>query len=161
MRIDGFDASQVMRRLWNTLHRVPGGKAIFSASLGRLAPYTGSIKPKVLELEHGRSKTALMDRPAVRNHLGSIHAIALMNIAEVTTGVCLIYSLPKGARAILTGLSIDYLHKARGTITGICEFTPPTELTRQELTLEGVLRNEEGVIVAKAQARWLVGPMQR
>jgi hypothetical protein len=66
--------------------------------------------------------------------------------------------LPAGARAILTGLSIDFLKKARGTLTAEAEFAPPDVAERREHELESTVRDEAGDVVARARARWLVEP---
>jgi acyl-coenzyme A thioesterase PaaI-like protein len=99
----------------------------------------------------------MRDRGAVRNHLHSIHAVALLNLAEVASGLALNYSLPPGARAILTGLSITYLKKARGTLVATADLDPPRTTERREYDVESVLRDAEGDEVARATARWLVG----
>ena len=149
-----------IRSLWHRFRRLPGGKRLFSAALGRLAPYTGTISPRVEELREGYARVAMRDRRAVRNHLRSVHAIALMNLAEVTSGLALTYALPADARAILTGLSIDFLKKARGTLTAEASLEPPQSSERREYEFESRIRDEVGDLVAIARARWLVGPRE-
>ena len=63
----------------------------------------------------------------MRNHLDCVHAIALANLAELAGNVALVYSLPDDARFIVSGMEIEYLKKARGTITAIGE--PPVPRT--------------------------------
>ena len=149
-----------IRSLWQRFRPLPGGKRLFSLALGRLAPYTGTISPRVEELRDGYARVVMHDRRAVRNHLRSVHAIALMNLAEVTSGLALTYALPADARAILTGLSIDFLKKARGTLTAEAALEPPQTSERQEYEFESRIRDEVGDLVAIARARWLVGPRE-
>jgi acyl-coenzyme A thioesterase PaaI-like protein len=156
-----FDIEKVgnpVRTAWDTLHRVPGGKKLFSQFIGRAAPYTGTIGATVLELRRGFARTELRDRKIIRNHLRSIHAIALANFAEVTSGVAMVYGLPDDARGILTGLSMEYLHKARGTLSGTCEFTPPPDAQRRDIILEPQIFDAGGTLVARAKAHWRIGP---
>lgn len=150
-----------VREAWDKLAGVPGGKLLFSKFVGRAAPYTGTIDARVEELGLGRSRVTLRDRPAVRNHLRCIHAVALVNLAELTGNVALAYSMPDDARFIVAGLSIDYLKKARGTITGYCECPVVTTSERREYDVPVSLRDAQGVEVAKATLRTLVGPKKR
>lgn len=153
------DQLEVLRQSWRTLSKVPGGKRAFSKFVGRMAPYTGTIGAQVLELDKGWAKVALKDRKKVRNHLNSIHAIALMNVAEVASGLAFTYSLPPRTRAILTGLSIEYLKKARGTLVAECRCEVPSTNERQEVEIEVVTKDKHGDIVTKARAKWMVGPL--
>src|SRR5450432_242930 len=102
------DPSQ-MATLWNVLKAVPGGGRIMGELIGRMAPYTGSIGPEVLELGPGHARIRIKDRRAVRNHLNSVHAVALMNLGEVTTGAAMLAGLPPNTRGIVTHLEMDYL----------------------------------------------------
>lgn len=144
--------------IWNRCRRYPGGSWLFSKLLGRRIPYTGSIGARVLVLEPGHARVELRDRRAVRNHLRSIHAIALMNLAEMTSGLAMHADLAPSERAILKGLSIQYLKKARGTITGDCHAKAPPAGTSTDLTIEIELTDGAGDVVCRAQADWRVGP---
>jgi acyl-coenzyme A thioesterase PaaI-like protein len=152
-------AGPKIRGLWERLSTKPGGKALFSYAVGRAAPYTGTIGARVEELRPGYAKVQMRDRKAVRNHLNSIHAVALMNLAEVSTGLATISGLPEDARGILAGLSIDYKKKGRGLLTAECEVDVPETNERKELEVLGVIRDEGGEVVAEARARWLIGPI--
>jgi acyl-coenzyme A thioesterase PaaI-like protein len=158
MRRSGRSPTTAMRNTWNRLRPIPGGTRLFSAFLGILVPYTGTIRPHVVELRAGYAKVQLRDRRRVRNHLDSIHAVAQMNLAEVTSGLAMMYGLPENSRGIVTGLSIDYLKKARGRLTAECECSIPDTSEARQHNVEAVVRDEAGDVVARATARWLVGP---
>ena len=150
-----------IRDVWDRLERVPGGKLLYSRLVGRLAPYTGSIGAVVQELGDGYSRVTLADRRAVRNHLSCVHAVALANLVELTGNLALGYSLPDDARFIVAGMSLDYLKKARGTITGECRTPPITSSAEQEYQIKVMLRDAGGDVVVEAMLRTLVGPKQR
>ncbi|MCG3173386.1 MAG: hypothetical protein GMKNLPBB_01583 [Myxococcota bacterium] len=149
-----------VRQLYDRLSPLPGGTRLFSRAIGLMAPYTGTIRGEVIEVRPGHARVRMHDRKAVRNHLNSVHAIALMNLAEMCSGVAMTYSLPDGARAILTGLGIEFIKKARGTLTAECNIPIPSSTERREYEIEAVIRNESGDTVARARAKWLVGPVQ-
>ena len=143
-------------QLWTALRGVPGGPATFSKMIGMMAPYTATIGARVRVLEPGHSEVALPDRRAVRNHLNSIHAIALMNLGEVSTGVAVLYAIDGIGRGIIKSLKMDYLKKARGTIVASCDVVVPTRPGRHDLDVTALLRNEAGEVVAKAYATWRI-----
>lgn len=155
------DPLAILQKTWDGLRNLPGGGVLMGRLVGRLAPYTGTIKPEVVELRRGYGRVRMKDRKKVRNHLKSIHAIALMNLAEVCSGLAFTYSLPECTRAILTGLEIEYLKKARGILTAECYCVIPETNQRSEYELEVITRDEAGDIVTRANAHWLVGPLDK
>jgi acyl-coenzyme A thioesterase PaaI-like protein len=149
-----------IRSLWDRLTRYPGGARLFSFLIGRIAPYTGTVSPRVLELRPGFARVRMRDRRRVRNHLDSVHAIAVLNLAELSSGLALHYGLPPGTQAILISLSIEYRKKARGTLTAEARAPVPPTAEKREYELESVIRDESGEAVATARARWLVAPLE-
>ncbi len=151
--------SDLLQR-WRTLGRTGLGRRLFGWALGRAVPYTGSIHPEVLVLEPGRAVVALRDRRAVRNHLKSIHAIALVNLGEVTSGLALLAGLPDDMRGIVKGLSVEYRKKARGRLVATCTCAPPASGVTQDLTVVAEIADAEGAIVAVVRVEWRVGPVE-
>ncbi len=147
-----------IREQWERWSGRPGGKAIFAKLLGMLVPYSGTLGARVEELRPGYARTTMRDRRRVRNHLRSVHAIAVMNLAELTTGLALNYAMRADTRSILTGLSIEYTKKARGLLTA--EATAPVleSSEEREITVRTEVRDAAGDVVATAEARWKVGP---
>ncbi len=154
----GSGSKNIIRTQWDSLSRVPGGKILFSRLVGMAAAYTGTIGARVEELREGYARVVMADRAAVRNHLKSVHAVALVNLAELTGNVALAYSLPDDARFIVAGLSIEYVKKARGPITAVSDCPVPKTSERLEYAVPVTMRDQAGDVVAKATLRSLVGP---
>lgn len=144
--------------LWRRLAPLPGGDWIFSRCLGLMVPYTGSIGANVRELRPGFARVTLRDHRAVRNHLGSIHAVALANLGEVTSGLALITSLPPGIRSIAVALSIDFLKKARGRLESECTCSAPAVTASVEHDIAADIRDQAGDVVARVRVRWRLSP---
>jgi acyl-coenzyme A thioesterase PaaI-like protein len=155
-RLDGN--RNMIRQAWDLLQRVPGGRAVFSRIVGRMAPYTGTIHAQVQVLRVGHAEVTMADKKAVRNHLDCVHAIALANLAELAGNVALFYSMPDDARFIVSGMEIEYLKKARGTITAIGESPVPGSSARAHYDVPVSLRDASGQEVARAVLHSLVGP---
>src|SRR5689334_2684635 len=139
---------------WRRLSRVPFGRALFSMMIGRMVPYTGSIGARCEELSPGTSRWTLKDRRKVRNHLHSIHAVALVNLAEVSSGSAMLTALGPGIRGIVTGLEITYLKKARGTLTATGRSTVPEVDGKTAVDAYAEITDTSGDVVARAVVHW-------
>jgi len=146
---------------WSALSPLPGGKWLFSRLVGFVIPYTGSMKPLVDHIEPGHAVVYLPDRRRVRNHLRSVHAIALANVAEFTTGLATLTGIPPDSRAILVELHITYHIKARGRLRATCNSQPPSSSEEQVVAVDASIFNEQDECVATATVTWLVGPINK
>jgi acyl-coenzyme A thioesterase PaaI-like protein len=105
--------------LYGKISRWPCGHWLFSKAVCFKAPYFGTIAPIITRLENGRCEAVIKDRRAVHNHIGTVHAIALCNLAELCAGVMTDASLPKTMRWIPKGMTVAYLKRAKGRMHAI------------------------------------------
>lgn len=151
--------SERVNSLWRRLHTKPGGTWIFSRLLSQAIPYSGTAHPHVRELRPGYARLTMRDRRSVRNHLNSIHAVAIANLGELTSGLAMVLALPPGVRSIVTGLSAEYLKKARGTLEAICSCELPVSIQENtEVEVVAEVRNTSGEVVARTRATWRLSP---
>jgi acyl-coenzyme A thioesterase PaaI-like protein len=89
------------------------GNDAFSAAVVRMAPYFATIDPVFTQLRPGYAELTFPDRHEVRNHIGTVHAIALCNGAELAAGTMTSASLAFGRQWIPVGMTVKYQGKAK------------------------------------------------
>lgn len=102
--------------LYRKLVSLPGGRWLYGRLICFKAPYFATIRPHFVALEPGRCAVDIRDRRRVHNHIGTVHAIALCNVAELTAGMMTDVSIPPSMRWIPKGMTVEYLAKAVGTM---------------------------------------------
>jgi len=119
-----------------------------------MVPYSGSIRPQILELRAGYARVKMKDRRFLRNHFRSLHAVALTNLGELTSGLAFTAGLPPHRDAIVTRLSTQFLKKARGPIIGESEIELVGSYENQTLETQATLRDAQNETVAIVTAEW-------
>jgi uncharacterized protein (TIGR00369 family) len=147
-----------LRAAWQRLRRLPAGRTLFSLLVGRMTPYTGTLGARVAELEPGWCRVTLRDRRRVRNHLASVHAMALANLAELAGGLAVLTGLPAGVQGIVTAFSINYVKKARGQLSAECRVSGLHVTAEQDYDAAIEIADAQGDVVARATARWRLRP---
>lgn len=97
------------------------GPAQFSTMIGQVAPYFASITPQFVELRPSYAEVTFPKRREVLNHIGTVHAIALCNAAELAAGTMTDVSIPEGCRWIPRGMTVEYLAKATGDVRAVAD----------------------------------------
>jgi acyl-coenzyme A thioesterase PaaI-like protein len=114
--------------LWNKLSGKPAGKWMFSKMICERAPYFKTIRPRFEELRPGRCVVTAPLRRAVKNHIGTFHAIAMCNMAEICGGLLTEVSVPHSThRWIPKGMTVEYLKKAETSLRAVAELDPIPE----------------------------------
>ena len=97
------------------------GPEQFTAMVCQVAPYFSSITPHMVALRPGYAEATVPLRREVTNHLGTMHAIALCNAAELVGGSMTDASIPAGARWIPKGMTVAYLAKVKSDIRAVAD----------------------------------------
>ncbi|MDX2184436.1 MAG: hotdog fold domain-containing protein [Gemmatimonadaceae bacterium] len=143
---------------WRTLSPLPLGRWLFSRFVGWTAPYTRTVGGQVRELRPGFCRVELAERWSVRNHLNSVHAIALANVGEMSSGLAMMATMPAGVRGIPVRIEIDYLKKARGLLSAetTVALPPITAETTHPVTCE--IYDASRTVVSRCTVTWRLSP---
>ncbi len=145
--------------LWKKLESKPGGKWAFSKMICFKAPYFGSIKPLFSELRPEYCKILTKKRRAVLNHIGTVHAIAMCNMAEVAGGIMTEVTVPPTHRWIPIGMTVQYLKKAESNLSAVATPTAALDLTAAgEYVVHVDVMDKNNTVVFTANITMWVSP---
>ncbi|WDS37572.1 hotdog fold domain-containing protein [Pseudoxanthomonas sp.] len=146
--------------LYRRMQRWPAGGWLFSRAVCFKAPYFGSISPRITVLEAGRCEARIAHRRRITNHIGTVHAIALCNLAELTAGLMTDASLPASMRWIPKGMQVRYLAKAVGPQHAVATPAIPIRESTEgyALPVEVAIHDQQGTQVFIANVEMWVSP---
>ena len=143
---------------WRKLEAKPLGKALFSRVICFKAPYFATISPRFEELRPGYARVSMKKRRGVTNHIGTVHAIAMCNLAELAAGTLTEISIPASMRWLPKGMTVEYLKKSRGGIHAVATLPEVTEGAGREVPATVEMKDDAGELVCRATITMWVSP---
>lgn len=102
------------------LYKAAGNK-LFTQKVCEIAPYFSTIEPQFTMLKPGYSEVTMPNTTKVHNHLGTVHAIAMCNLAEIAAGIMTDVSISEDCRWIPVGMDVRYVAKATTDLKGVAD----------------------------------------
>ena len=146
--------------LWQRLAGRPMGKRLFSLAMSVRVPYFRTIVPSVVEMRPGFGEVRAPKWWGVHNHIGTFHAIAACNLAEVAMGLLAEATVPATHRWIPRGMTVDYLAKANTSLRAIAQVAPLPSFgdAPVDLPVPVLVYDDAGTVVVQAVITIKVSP---
>ncbi|AFT69659.1 Thioesterase superfamily enzyme [Alloalcanivorax dieselolei B5] len=136
--------------LYNKLSDLPMGKILFTRGVCFKAPYFATIRPLITGLRPGYGEVKIRKRRSVQNHLGTVHAIAMCNMAELASGTMTEISVPATHRWIPKGMEVEYLKKAETDLIAVARAELPGQWPDSgDFSTRVEVQNIHGEVVAR------------
>ena len=116
--------SKTLIRLRKTVGTGRVGRWIIGRAVCESAPYFKSIRPRIEVFDPGHVEVSVKKRRPVTNHIGTMHAIVMCNMAELAGGSCCALSVPDHMRWIPVGMEVEYLKLAKTDLRSVCQVDP-------------------------------------
>ena len=144
--------------LWERWSVRPLGKALFSRAVGFKAPYFATICARFEELRSGYARVSMRKRRAVTNHIGTVHAIAMCNLAELAAGTMTEASIPASMRWLPKGMQVEYLKKAESDVEAVATMAAVEPGPARDVPVTVEIRDRAAAIVCRAVITMWVSP---
>lgn len=141
---------------WRRLHGVPLGRWLFTRAVCLRAPYFASLSPLILEIEPDHVTARVRKRRKVKNHIGTVHALACANLCELCAGVLMEAAIPAHRRWIPRGMNIEYLAKAATDVTATARLPETRWEDGEDVPVDVSVLGEDGREVVHAVIRMYI-----
>lgn len=147
-------------KLWNKFTGLPLGRKLFTLGVGFKAPYFLSISSKIVEMEPGRAVVTARNGWRVHNHLGTFHAIAMCNLAEIAMGMVCEATVPPSHSWIPKGITARYLARGETALTAEAVLDPLPEFGGEkfDVDVEITIRDKAGKVITEATIPVRIAP---
>lgn len=151
-----YQSAQQLAKAWSVLSALPFGKCLFTRIIGFAVPYTSTLKGVcITRFEPGHVELTLPSRRKTKNHMGDAHALALANVAEMSSGLSLLLQIPRGVKATISGIRTEYLKHAQGELRAL-----PVDVVFPEFEgktvheVQSNIVNAQGEVVCRVYCTW-------
>lgn len=147
-------------KLWRKLSAKPLGNRAFSLGVGFKAPYFLSIGATVESVEPGRSVVSAPNWWYVHNHIGTFHAIAMCNLAELAMGMVAEASVPPSHSWIPKGIEARYLARGETRLTAEAVLDPIPDFGDEKFDadVQITIRDKSGQTITEATIPIRIAP---
>jgi uncharacterized protein (TIGR00369 family) len=148
-------------KAWRSMEGKPLGKWLFSRFVCFKAPYFATIGPRFEELRPGFARVSMKKRRGVTNHIGTVHAIAMCNLAELAAGTMTEVSIPGSMRWLPKGMQVDYVKKSTGGVQAVATLPDVAEGPGRDVPATVEITDDAGEVVCRATITMWVSPRKK
>lgn len=118
-------------------------RTVLTQTLGRVVPYLNTSGVQFETLEPLKVEVSLKNTRAVQNHIGQVHAVAMVLLAETSTGFVVGINLPNDKICLIKTADISYRRPSQGNMRAVASLTEEQASQIQQL--------EEGEVLVNCQ----------
>ena len=133
---------------------------------GKMVKFTGTTGIKIESLNDRRAVISLKNKKSVQNHIGSVHAVAGILIAESATGYLVGMNVPDTSVPVIKTIKADYVKRAKGNMKAVATLTDEQvaamqTLDKGETTVPVVVTDADGKEPILMEMVWAWTPKRR
>lgn len=157
-----------MNKIVSQMNALPDflrGRAL-TAFFGKMVKFTGTTGITIEELTDRHSVISLKNKKSVQNHIGSVHAVASILIAESATGYLVGMNIPDTSVPVIKTIKADYVKRAKGHMKAVASLTEQQisdmqTLEKGETVVPVVVTDAEGKQPILMEMVWAWTPKRR
>lgn len=133
-----------MNRLERTVNKLKAYPSwLLSFAVGRIVKFTGTTGISYDLMSRDKVVVSMKNRSKVRNHIGQIHAAAMMLLAETATGMVLGMNVPDDKIPLLKYMNTKFIRRSQGRMQA--------EAVLNEEQQQHIMTTEKGDVIIQVK----------
>jgi acyl-coenzyme A thioesterase PaaI-like protein len=137
-----------------------------STLFGTMVKFTGTAGTTVEQLTERQAIISLKNKKSVQNHIGSVHAVASILIAESATGYLVGMNIPDSSVPVIKTIRADYVKRAKGDMKAVAtlsdkQINDMQRLEKGETVVPVVVTDGDGKEPVLMEMVWAWTPKRR
>ncbi len=147
------------------LQALPLGGRLLTLAMGKMIPYVGWSGLEVLEMTEDVVTIRVKNRPTTRNHIGQVHAAAMILVAESASGLVVGMNVSNSSLPLIKALNTKFIRRSKGAITATARLTPEQKALfaneKGDLPVSVTVTDESGNAPILVEAIWAWVPNKK
>lgn len=153
-----------LEKLVHKLERYP--KSVLSFAIGKTVKFVGTAGVQFEEMTTKRVVATIKNKKKVRNHIGQIHAAAMVLLAETVTGMVVGMNLPDDKIPLIKSLKTNFVRRSSGAMRAeawLDDAQKQQILTQDkgEVLVNVIVKDETGETPIECEMLWAWIPKKR
>jgi acyl-coenzyme A thioesterase PaaI-like protein len=144
---------------------LPMGKHLLTLAMGKMIPYVGFSGLEVVEMTEDVVTIRVQNRLRTRNHIGQVHAAAMILVAESASGLVVGMNVSDSSLPLIKTLNTKFIRRSKGAITATARLTPEQKLLfaqeKGDLPVDVTVTDESGNPPILVEAIWAWVPNRK
>ncbi len=134
--------------------------------IGRTVKFTGTAGIHYAKMSPEEVIIELKNRKKVQNHIGQIHAAAMILLAETATGMVLGMNIPDDKLPLAKSIQTKFIRRSSGAMRAVATFSATqaaliAKEDKGEVQIEVKITDETGEVPIECQIIWAWIPKQK
>lgn len=123
----------MLQSVYSRLEKLPTPLKTRAMTLifGRAVKYFRTSGCKFEWIETNHAIVSIKNKSAVQNHIGSVHAVAMLMVAESATGALVGLNVPANSIPVIKRMEVDYRKRSKGDMKAEAMLTQEQILAMQ------------------------------
>ena len=152
-------------RLVTKVKSFPMGGKLLNLLMGRMIPFVGTSGLEILEMTENRLVVRIENRRKIRNHIGQVHAAAMILLGETASGLLVGMNVSDECLPLIKEMNSKFIKRSQGAMTATATIRPEDRALFQsekgEIPVIVEVRDEVGEEPILIQTIWAWVPKKK